>query len=222
VLRTSAPLIGALGVTGPAFHTSAADLAFNGTTMDKSNSRERRVEAELERLRSQSPRWQTAESFVERFFTRLLRIVAGLALAGVAMNLFDSASSKTDIAFAALTLKDLAAVLFGSGGGLAFTVWAFQVAFGDAPQRQQRTEATLRAQAESAVYAKEREEASEATAIAQESDRVAAWYRRGRLLGMLFDPSLARKHTWLPLVAVLVAIAVLAAVIFVTNWARST
>ena len=179
--------------------------------MDNSNSRERRVELELQRLRSQSPRWQAAQYSVERFFTRTLRIVAGLALAGVAIYLYEIASAKTDIAFAALTIKDLAGVLFGFGGALAFIVWAFRVAFGEAPQRQQRTEATLRSQAESVVSAKEREEAAEATAIAQESEGVAVWYRRGRLLGLLFDPGLARRHRWLPFVARLASFAVLAA-----------
>lgn len=190
--------------------------------MDKSNSRERRVEQELARLRSQNPRWQATQYSVERFFIRLLRIVAGLALAGVAIYLYESASAKTDIAFAALTIKDLAVILFGFGGALAFIVGAFQAAFGEAPQRHQRTEATLRSQAESVVSAKERQEAEEAKVVAQESERVAAWYRRGRLLGLLFDPGLARRHRWLPFVALLAAFAILGAVILVANWARST
>ena len=205
----------------PASHCVPAIWHFDGTTMDNSNSRERRVELELQRLRSQSPRWQAAQHIVERFFTRMLRVVAGLALAGVAIYLYEIASAKTDIAFAALTIKDLAVVLFGFGGALAFIVWAFQVAFGEAPQPQQRTESALRSQAESVVSAKEREEATDATTIAQESERIAVWYRRGRLLGLLFDPGLARRHRWLPFVAVLAAFAVLAAVILVATWARS-
>ena len=82
-------------------------------------------------------------------------------IADVAIYLYETASAKTDIAFAALTIKDLVAVIFGFGGALAFIVWAFQLAFGEAPQQKSRTEAALRSQAESIVSAKEREEAAE-------------------------------------------------------------
>ena len=54
----------------------------------------------------------------------------------------------------------------------------------------------------------------EAARVDAECSKVERWYERSKWLGMFFDPAVARKHKWLPWVAVLVAYIVLGLIDF--------
>lgn len=151
--------------------------------METPNTREQRIRVELDRLRTAHPKWRAAQYTLRRFFVRLLRIVSGVMLAAVATYLYDLGSAKTDIPFASMTLKDLATVLSGFAGAAAFVIWAFQAAFGAAPDRQQIIDAELSHQAEEAVAATEAREAASVAATKEAADGSTWWYRHGRALG---------------------------------------
>lgn len=164
----------------------------------------RAVDVEFERLQSEQIiqlQGGTATYRLQRAIVRTLRVASGLVLASLAVYSCSTASAKTDISFASLTLADLGVVLFGYGGAIAFTVWAFHAAFGEAPRIVRMSDTDLRAEAERRVLAQEQQAATEAASAAQEQERIAARYRRSRLIGLLFDPSIAKKHKWLPWVA---------------------
>ena len=172
--------------------------------MPKPTSHETAVQAELEKLRlEQSTRLGggSAAHRLQRFFVRIVRIGAGLVLVLLAVYSCSTASAKTDIPFAALTLADLAAVVIGYVAAVALLVWACQVAFGEAQRTVRASDATLRAEAESRVAAREQQTAAEAARATQEEERIAAKYQRSKLLGLLFDPGVAKRHKWLPWVA---------------------
>lgn len=160
--------------------------------MKKPTSHEQRVQEELERLRSRNAGWRRAQYNVGRFFVRLFRIVAGLTLARVVVYLFAIASEKLDIPFGSMTIRDLATLLLSTAAALAFTVWAFWAAFGEAPDPETEMEADLRRQAEEVVSAVEQEEARRDDAAQTAADQTAWMFRRGKAAGLLFHSMRAR------------------------------
>ena len=190
--------------------------------MTYTDSHEHRVQAEVERLRQQGSEWRAIQYRLERFFVRLLRLAAGSGLAVGAVYFYSIATEKTEIPFGSMTIKDLATVLAGFAACLTFTVWAFQAAFGAAPDSEAESDASLRDRAEEAVAELERREAAslptaapaaEATA-AKESDR---WYRVGKSVAMLINPKLAQRHKWLPAFAAAIAFSLLVAFIVLAS-----
>ena len=172
--------------------------------MAKPTPHERAVQTEFEALRAeQTTRLAggTAAHRLNRLIVRILRVAAGFALILLAVYSCSEANTKSSISLASLTLADLASMLLGYGAAIALTVGAFQAAFGEGPRPDRTSEASLRIEAERRVADREQQFAVEAARAAHEEERIAAKYRRSRLLGLLFDPGIAKRHKWLPWVA---------------------
>jgi hypothetical protein len=168
-------------------------------------SREQAVQAEFERLKSaQLKRLKSGATVhrIHRVFIRAFRIAAGIALIILASYSCSTANGKTDIPFASLTLADIGVVLIGYAIAVALAVWSFRVALGAPPQISRTSDKDLRAEAEGRIAMREQQEISRAAREAQEEQLIAKRYERSKLMGLLSDPGLSKRHKWLPWVAV--------------------
>ena len=179
---------------------------------------ERLICAECERLR-QLPAWQVqavqSSDAITGALLRALRIAAGIAMLYGAYLVASWGWPAIDKPFAALTIRDLCALVGGIGMACFLVPSAFTVAFGERAKAASRTvEERARSNVMETLQTKAREAAQAQAAEAQQRERVEAeriqvarWYSRGKWIGILFDPAIARKHPWLPFAAIVVAYA---------------
>jgi hypothetical protein len=178
------------------------------------------IAKEIARLRMK-PRWdvafETLGNGVGRFLIRSARVAAGVLLGLVSLWLLDAAGESLDKPFAALTLRDLAKLIFFCVLGLWALGGAFGVAFGAAPKREALSvndDRALREKATHIVLRRLQSEGAIADELKKQADRAARWYRHGKVIGVLFDPTLAKRHPWVPIVAVVLGYGLLLAFIF--------
>lgn len=162
------------------------------------------IDEELDRIR-RKPSWSRALDRASyqfgRVAIRIFRITFGALLAFGAYWLLDSGSAALDMPFTTLTLRDIGKLVFSVILGLLLGGWAFQAAFGEGP-KQPHQDDQLRDRAKTAVLSRLELQRREAATADAEKKRVAKWYRHGKFIGMLFDPSIARRNRWLPWVAI--------------------
>ncbi len=157
----------------------------------------RLVEAERARLDGQLASGRLIGSigyFIERCVRRLIRIGCGSILAVFAFWCGSVVIDALGTSLGALTLGRLLGAVLAAPGGVAAGLAAFAVAFGEAPPRPDsytRAAETIRLQLE-----QERIEEAERSRVD------AAYKKHGKIVGMLFDTTLAKRHKWLPFAAV--------------------
>ncbi|HEX7687712.1 MAG TPA: hypothetical protein VF453_08395 [Burkholderiaceae bacterium] len=151
---------------------------------------------------------------VESAFLRLVRLAVG---GGLLWGAYEAAAwgwPALDKPFAALTIRDLLTLVLGLALAAMLAPSALAVAFGAGSKTPQPSiEDAARGNVMHRLKMQEREAATQQA----ERARLASWYSRSKWLGVLFDPSIARKHRWLPFVAVLGAYALLALVDYVVS-----
>ena len=174
-----------------------------GQPMKDDSELQQLIDAECTRLNSESKAVQLARSagyWAKRIAVRAMRILTGLALSAVALWCGSIVAAALGTPLAALTLGGIFLLIVAALGALVAGLAAIAAAFGEAPSRPD-----LRARADAA--------ARQQLELAAEQERVAHWYRHGRLVGLLLDPTLAKRHTWLPWVSVIGAYVVLGLVV---------
>jgi hypothetical protein len=184
--------------------------------MDHSPEVQRLIHVEVERLRSRSSLSRTTASAVNavtRLFIRASRIGLGLVLVFGAYWLGSLGNEALDKPFAVLTLRDVAGLVFYFIGALVIGLWAFAVAFGEGPEAPRTDAYVLQSQAEATVLQRLERQRLESAEAEAEKVRIGRWYRYGKLVGLLFDPTLAKRHRWVPWVAALVGYGLLFAII---------
>jgi hypothetical protein len=174
----------------------------------------RLIDEQVARVRS---RWPET-----RFAIRSGRIAIALLIALGAYWLGSSGSEALDKPLAALTLRDLAALIFYMVLAFVLTGFAFYVAFGKGPPAPQVNDCGLRRQAESTVLRRLARRSFDAAQMEAERRRAAHWYRHGKVIGILFDPTIQRRHWWAPFAAIvgttLASIGVMFAVAYVYRY----
>lgn len=187
--------------------------------MNDDSKLQRLIDTDYKRLSSEPKLTKLRRStgyWVSRIVVRSVRILFGLTLAAVALWLGSIAAAILDKPLAALTLGNLLQLIVAVLAATAAALSALAAAFGEAATRP-----NLRAQIDAAVRQRAERESAEAAHIAVQQSRAARWYRHGRLVGLLFDPTLAKRHKWLPWVAVIGAYVVLGLVIALVSRAGS-
>ena len=165
------------------------------------------VEAELARLANSSPFAKFSRRIghlASGTVVRVIRLVIGLALAALACWCGSVVIDLFSKPIAALTLGNLVQVALALVGTFAAGIGALVVAFGPV-----EPEPGPRSRIEAAVRERLQQQQTEAVEVAALQSQAAKWYRYGRVVGALFDASLAKRYWWLPIVSVIAAYAVL-------------
>lgn len=165
------------------------------------------VDAELEGLANAAPIAKFARrigDLASRVLIRIVRLLIGLALAAAALWCGSVVIDLFAKPIAALTLGNLVQVALALVGAFAAGIGAFVVAFGPAA-----SDSDSRSRVKGKVRERLRQQETEAAEVASLQRKAEKWYRHGRIVGLLFDASLAKRRRWLPFVSVVTAYAVL-------------
>jgi hypothetical protein len=175
---------------------------------------EKLIDDEVQRILAQQARRQASTLYLaQRVLYRFARVGLGLFLGLLGLWFLAAAIDLTGKPLGAMTLRDLFMLLVQSLAGVALMGTALTVAFG-ALKSDYESPQELRARAERLVDEKLRQAKLNAEKIDSEQRESEKWYRHGKLVGLLFDKQLEKRHPWLPWVAVPATYAFLAALIW--------
>ena len=153
-----------------------------------STARDREVQEEITKVKLEYfTRKPDPPSFGDRLqgiFHRAGRITVGLAMTAGAIYSCSSASQKSEMPMASLTIKDLGGLVFGYGLALALVVWAFEISFEEAGKPQRPTEQWFFEEAERRI-ALRAQQPSDNGSLQTPSlpSKNSVWYRVGNKIG---------------------------------------
>ena len=172
---------------------------------------EQLVESEIARLANESQpikQLRSAHYLTIRVGIRTVRVLAGAALAVLSLWCISIVVEIFRIPIASLTITNVLVGVAAVVGTLIGISLAFAVAFGPPPQRpelREIAECTAREQLE----------------LEEEEAKVAHLYRRGRILGILRDPTLEKRRPWVYVVAVAACYLLIALIALVVSQCAS-